>query len=109
VIDGAISAGHARALLAFENPEAMAQRSIAEGLTVRDLEHLAQRDDSSGEGPAPLRKQGNKDPNVADLERELSDLLGISVSIDAKGEAGRVSIRYSSLEQLDHLLLKLRN
>jgi ParB family transcriptional regulator, chromosome partitioning protein len=109
VMEGALSAGHARALLAFENPEAMAQRSISEGLTVRDLEQLAQRDDGSRERPSGLRKQGpDKDPNVTDLERELSDLLGINVSIDAKGEAGRVLIRYSSLEQLDLVLMKLR-
>jgi len=109
LMDGALSAGHARALLAFENPEAMAQRSISEGLTVRELEQLAQRDNTSRERRSGSRKQGHdKDPNVADLERELSDLLGISVSIDAKGEAGRVLIRYSSLEQLDLVLMKLR-
>jgi ParB family chromosome partitioning protein len=104
VKDGAISAGHARALLAVENPEAVARRIVEEGLTVRDVEALAQAQASSSEGEsAPGKKAARpeKDANTRALEKTLSDALGMVVDIKNQGERGEIRIRYQSLDQLD--------
>jgi ParB family chromosome partitioning protein len=104
VRDGAISAGHARALLAVENPEAVARRIVEEGLTVRDVEALAQAQASSSEGEsAPGKKAARpeKDANTRALEKTLSDALGMVVDIKNQGERGEIRIRYQSLDQLD--------
>lgn len=109
VTEGALSAGHARALLAFPDPDSVARRALAEGLTVRDLEKLAQESPSTGKS-RPIQTKGlDKDPNIRSLERELTDELGLSVVIDQNGESGRLSISYSNLEQLDMLLARLKN
>lgn len=104
VRDGAISAGHARALLAVENPEAVARRIVEEGLTVRDVEALAQAQASSSESEsAPGKKAARpeKDANTRALEKTLSDALGMVVDIKNQGERGEIRIRYQSLDQLD--------
>lgn len=114
VSNGALSAGHARALLALPNPEAAAQRVLDDGLTVRDLERMAQEHSrSAGAETArrgvPSGKPGEKDPNIRSLERELSDVLGLTVTIDQKGDSGRLTVSYRDLDQLDMVLGRLRN
>jgi ParB family chromosome partitioning protein len=103
--EGAISAGHARALLAVENPEAVARRIVEEGLTVRDVEALAQReqaDDRKPGAPPPGRKpKAVKDADTRALEKTLCDALGMAVEIRNQGERGEIRIRYQSLDQLD--------
>ncbi len=105
VQDGAISAGHARALLAIENPEAVARQIVEQGLTVRDVEAMAQAQASAapGDGPAQGKKgsRSDKDANTRALEKTLSDTLGMAVDIKNQGERGEVRIRYQSLDQLD--------
>ncbi len=109
VTDGSLSAGHARALLALPDPEAAARKAIAEGLTVRDLEKLAQnKPPAVGEKGKPARPS-EKDPNIRSLERDLSDELGLAVGIDANGDGGRLTVTYKTLDQLDMILQKLRN
>lgn len=102
VRDGAISAGHARALLAVDNPEAVARRIIAEGLTVRDVEALAHEGESvAKESPGSRRPKAEKDANTRALEKTLADALGMMVEIRNHGEKGEIRIRYESLDQLD--------
>ncbi len=108
VVDGALSAGHARALLSLPDPEAIARRAVSEGLSVRDLEKLSR----DGEAPKTGKSEGSKgpkDPNIQSLERELTDELGLSVTVDPKGDGGRVTITYKTLEQFDLILSRLRN
>ena len=107
--DGALSAGHARALLAFPDPDAIARRTLSEGLTVRDLEKLAQEKAADGGARSARSKAVPKDANIRSLERELADELGLSVRIEQNGDAGRLAISYSSLDQLDMILSKLRS
>jgi ParB family transcriptional regulator, chromosome partitioning protein len=110
VVEGALSAGHARALLALPDPEGVARRAAAEGLTVRDLEKMAQQRSKAPADDAVARVKANeKDPNIRSLERELSDELGLAVTIDQHGETGRLTVTYKSLEQLDMVLSRLRN
>lgn len=103
VRDGAISAGHARALLAVDNPEVVARRIVEEGLTVRDVEALAQGQQAgAGKEAAGARKpRQDKDPNTRALEKTLGDSLGMTVEIRNQGERGEIRVRYESLDQLD--------
>jgi ParB family chromosome partitioning protein len=106
-----IDMGHARALLALPaaSQVSAAGRIVAQNLSVRDTERLvhALLTPSTRRAKAPRRKQADGD--VARLERDLADVLGANVRIEStrKG-AGRVVIGYSSLEQLDGILVRLR-
>jgi ParB family chromosome partitioning protein len=103
VMEGAISAGHARALLALENPAAAARQIVEQGLTVRDVEALAQARaaEPSRDGTQSQKPRVEKDADTKALEKTLCDALGMSVDIKNHGERGELRIRYESLEQLD--------
>jgi ParB family transcriptional regulator, chromosome partitioning protein len=101
--EGAISAGHARALLTNAEADAIAEQIVAQGLSVRDVEKLAQKSTSRG-----ARKMQEKDSNTRALEKTLGDALGLHVTIAHQGEAGELKIRYKSLDQLDALCRKLK-
>jgi ParB family chromosome partitioning protein len=101
--EGAISAGHARALLTIADADTIAERIVAQGLSVRDVERLAQKT------PRASRKVSqDKDSDTRALEKTLSDALGLFVAIAHRGESGEVRIRYKSLDQLDDLCRKLK-
>lgn len=100
--DGAISAGHARALLAVPDPAATARRIVEKGMTVRDVEQLAQERAKDG-GPSRRSPRPAKDADARGVEKTLSDALGLRVELRSKGEKGELRIRYESLEQLDSL------
>ena len=103
---GKISAGHARALLTMDDADAVAERIVADGLSVRDVERLAQRaPESKG---AETKSKLEKDVDTKALEKALSDVIGLAVSIDHKARGGNVSIRYATLEQLDGLCRRLQ-
>ncbi len=109
LMEGKLSAGHARALLGVEDPESLARLVVARGLNVRQTERLAQewRDGPGNKtsqtktGPAP------KDPDTLGLERDLTALLGLKVTIDFAGKSGSLTIHYRTLEQLDDVLRRL--
>lgn len=105
--DGAISAGHARALLGFKDPDAVARRIIADGLTVRDIERLAQESSDHGSDEKPRKPRPEKDADTRAMEKTLSDALGLTVLISHDGERGELRIRYETLEQLDGLCRRL--
>jgi ParB family chromosome partitioning protein len=105
VRQGALSAGHARALLGLDDPSSAARRIVDEGLTVRDAEAMAQ---AATSGPRARKPAVGKDADTAALEKQLSDLLGMDVVIDHKGERGQIGIRYTSLDQLDELCRRLK-
>jgi ParB family chromosome partitioning protein len=108
---GDLSAGHARALIGLEEPVALAlaQAAAKEQLTVRDVERRAQilRDGKKDQGRSPAPAAA-VDPDIAQLERDLAQRLGLKVTLESKGERGRLILAYASLEQLDDLLRKLR-
>ena len=106
VAEGSISAGHARALLAVKDPDAIARRIVDEGLTVRDIEHLAQRQ-ASDSGVKPRKVREEKDADTRAMEKLLSDTLGLTVVIRHEGERGELRVRYETLEQLDALCRRL--
>lgn len=107
--DGRLSAGHGRALLGAAEPESLAARVAEKGLSVRETERLA------GETKAPSSKQRSsggarpqeKDADTLALERDLSTMLGLRVTIDLRGQGGTLGIHYNTLEQLDDVLHRL--
>lgn len=113
VNDGELSAGHARALLTVADPEAVARQILTQGLTVRDVERIAQRD-TQGEGEGAgnrraARAKPEKDPDTRALEQALEEVLGLVVSIEHKANGGgEVKVRYKTLDQLDNLCRRLR-
>ena len=102
---GRLTAGHARALAAAPDPEALARQVLEQGLNVREAEALARR----AQAPARPASPGasTKDADTRALEEDLSDALGLHVEINDRGGAGEVRVRYGSLEQLDELCRRL--
>lgn len=105
VAAGALSAGHARALLSVSDPDLVARRVVDQGLTVRDVERIAQREaDAPDEALAKPKKPTIRDADTIALERRLSEILGLEVSVEHKGDkGGTVRIKYRTLEQLEAL------
>jgi len=102
----ALSAGHARALIGVEGAEALAREAVRRGLSVRDIEALVQR--RSNPNKAVSGKKAVKDANILAVEKELSDVLGLRVSIiTGKGEKGELRISYSSMEQFEDVRRRL--
>jgi ParB family transcriptional regulator, chromosome partitioning protein len=97
--DGALSAGHARALLTAPDPVALALQVVDRGLNVRQTEALAAAKPRAD--PAEPGRPEAPDPETAALERELSNRLGLKVAIRHAGRGGQVTIRYRDLDQLD--------
>jgi ParB family chromosome partitioning protein len=109
IADGRLSAGHARALIVSRNPLALAQMVIDDGLSVRQIEAALREERRVLEdGGAKVAKIKTKDPNIAALERELTQRLGLKVEIATDGESGSLTIRYRNLDQLDAVLTALR-
>lgn len=97
--DGALSAGHGRALINAENPEELARQIIDEGLSVRDTESLAQERQKK---PNSAAKKPEKDADTRALEKRLSDALGLVISINHKANGtGEIKIKYGDVDQLE--------
>jgi ParB family chromosome partitioning protein len=111
--DGQLSAGHARALITAQDPAGLARKVIQQGLSVRETERLAKKatsDDAAlGSTQPKPRKAVEKDADTRALEGDLSANLGMKVSIqhDNGQESGLITIRYTSLDELDDLCQKL--
>ena len=106
VRNGALSAGHARALIGHDDAEQLARDIVRREMSVRDVEALIQRRGKTKSAHAS--KSSHKDADTRAAERELSDALGLSVSlVSGKGEKGEVRIAYSSLEQFEDVRRKL--
>lgn len=106
VVDGSLSAGHARALLGAQNPEALADEVIRNGLSVRATEalvaRLAQSDVAAARGTPAKDPPKVESADTRALIRRLSSRLGLAVSLSHRAdESGTLTIRYSSLEQLE--------
>jgi len=95
--------GHARALITASDPSLLAQEVVRRGLSVRDTEKLAKsgRTPSERFAPRPL------DADTAALERQLSELLGVGVTVKHGGSGGSLTLAYSTLDQLDMLCQRL--
>lgn len=100
---GQLSSGHARAIATTSDPVRYAREIVSKGLSVRDAERLAQKDSQAGQEPASRSEPEQKDADTLALERSLSDVLGLKVSVSHRARGGNIRIDYKTLEQLDEL------
>ena len=103
---GTLSAGHARTLIGAADPVGLAEKVVQGGLNVRQTEALVKKEKRPAGAAAPAAR---KDPDTAALERRLSDMLGLKVAIDFRGETigGKITVQYSTLDQLDEVIRRL--
>lgn len=108
LVSGALSAGHARAIVGHPHAAALAARIVQGKLSVREAEKLAKAPFASL-APKTATRPTPKDPDTIQIEHELTAALGLGVTIDHTpgGEGGRLILRYKSLTQLDDLLRAL--
>jgi ParB family chromosome partitioning protein len=109
LIEGRVSEGHARALLALPTPEAQAaalRTVMAQDLNVRQTEELVRK--LSGEKP-PRKPKPATLPEVAELEERLRTSLGTKVTLRSGRKGGTVTIHYYSDEELNALMGRLLN
>jgi ParB family chromosome partitioning protein len=110
VVSAELTAGHARALVGAQNPALLAQEVISKGLSVRQTEKLAA--DDAGRSIQKRDKSAKgltlKDPNILALEKEITEKLGLKVTVSMAGEFdGTLSVDFKSLDQLDDVLQRL--
>ena len=104
IISGQLSMGHARALIGVPNNVTLAKEIISKKLSVRQTEK------NTASYKKTKVKKIFKDPNIVDLEKELSEKIGLKTSIhfNEEGSSGSLTLYYSDLEQLDNLMKKLK-
>ena len=103
---GQLTAGHARALVTADDAEALADEIVRRGLSVRETERLVKSKGPSSSSAKQPRKNGpEKDADTVALEQDLSSATGLQIAIGHENgsEAGTVSIRYRTLEELDRI------
>jgi ParB family chromosome partitioning protein len=105
VRDGAISAGHARALIGTANAGDLARQIVAKGLSVRETERLVKAQSMIKPPATKTAKAPEKDADTRALEADLSANLRMTVRINHSpaGESGQLLISYDSLDDLDML------
>ena len=107
VAAGVLSAGHARALLGLPDAaamERMAQRIVAEGLSVRTVEELVTLGDDDTPAPRRAPRAGTRRPQLDDLAADLSDRLETRVRIALGQRKGRLTVEFASVEDLNRIL-----
>jgi ParB family chromosome partitioning protein len=110
LVEGTLTAGHARSLLSLPDPEAqsaLALRAAAEGLSVRQVEELVR---SYAEHPAsapPPSKAAESDPSVAEVEEILSEQLATKVRVTMGKRRGKIMVEFSGREDLERIVSEI--
>jgi ParB family chromosome partitioning protein len=113
LLNGDITMGHARAVATAPDPEALTKEIVSRGLSVRQAEDRAKQAKSApGPGYDIARASARNavktvNADLAALERQLGDILGLKVQVTHKGQGGTVTLHYSSLDQLDMVCQRL--
>ena len=106
VAAGVLSAGHARSLLAIEDPEVqdrLAARVIAEGISVRALEEIVAMRDVDQAAPRVVRKKPVA-PGLVDLAERLSDRFETRVKVDLGRSKGKITVEFGSIDDLQRIV-----
>jgi ParB family chromosome partitioning protein len=106
VAAGVISAGHARSLLAVEDPDVqdrLAARVVAEGISVRGLEEIVAVGEA-GTRKTAVRRRMPTAPGLSDLAERLSDRLETRVKVDLGQRKGRITVEFASLDDLRRIV-----
>jgi len=108
VVEGTLTMGHARALIGAPDPEKLARIVVERDLSVRETEKLAReaKPRAAGKGGAGLSDLG-ANADIAALERQLGDVLGLNVKISYGDKGGAMTLAYSTLDQLDMICQRL--
>lgn len=107
VADGRLSMGHVRPLVGVGAAEALASEIVEKGLSVRAAEALVNKAKRPPKIEYKSMPERGSDADIALLERQLSEVLGLKVSIGHKAGAGTVSVAYATLDQLDMICQRL--
>ena len=102
-----LSMGHARALIGVPDAFELANEIIKKKLSVRDIEKRASKFKKQYK---QHKKRELKDPNITDLEKELSEKIGLKTTIEfnEEGSSGSLTLYYSNLDQLDDIMRRLK-
>ena len=106
VAAGVLSAGHARSLLAVEDPDLqdrLAQRVVAEGISVRGLEEIVAVGDTGSNAPRTTRRRPTA-PGLVDLADRLSDRFETRVKVDLGRSKGKITVEFASMEDLQRIV-----
>ena len=104
ITEGIISSGHARAIMNSAFPEQLAKKIVDENLSVRQAERLAKNSKNK------VKKIKLKPTDTIDLERKISEIIGLEVIISDNGKrGGNIKIKYKTLDQLELVTNKLKN
>ncbi len=109
VAAGVLSAGHARALLGLPSGDAierLAQRIVAEGLSVRTVEEIVALGDMNSDDATPTQRRRNKPvaPRLVDLADRLSDRFETRVKVDLGKTKGKITVEFASLDDLERIV-----
>jgi len=102
--EGRLSAGHARTLLGADDPEALARSIIERGMSVRDTEAMVQTGKLVQKS---AKSRVDRDPDIVAFEDRLRGAIGLACQIKPKAKGGTLTIRYTSLDQLDRIARQL--
>lgn len=109
---GALTMGHARALIGYENAVSLANQAVAQKLSVRDVERMVKAGSAPAESErrkARTSRDPAKDADIAAVQGHLEEFLGLPVKIktDVDPRSGTVTIKYRTLDQLDLVCQRL--
>jgi len=108
VAAGVLSAGHARALLGLpsgDGQERLAQRIVAEGLSVRSVEEIVAMGEAPGDDAAPARRRNRPvAPRLVDLADRLSDRFETRVKVDLGKTKGKITVEFASIDDLERIV-----
>ena len=113
VAAGVLSAGHARALLGLDNverQERLAERIVAEGLSVRTVEELVQLDDGGADGGTAERKPASRRPQapaLVELADRLSERFETRVKVDLGRSKGKITIEFATIDDLERIVASM--
>jgi ParB family chromosome partitioning protein len=108
--EGALTMGHARALVGRDEAESLAEKAVSDGLSVREMEALTRKPRKSrSDTPSAHSHQSENDADITAVQGHLEEFLGMPVKIttDVTPNTGSVTIRYRTLDQLDLICQRL--
>ena len=106
ISSGTLSAGHARALVSINDERMQIALAETEGLSVRDIERLA---DANKKTPRSAAKVKKKSADIVGVEEDLKDIFGTKVNLVEKGKRGKIEIEYYSRDELERLIEIMRS
>ncbi|MBA4009791.1 MAG: chromosome partitioning protein ParB [Erythrobacter sp.] len=106
---GKLTMGHARALIGRDDARELAAIAVAEGLSVRDIETLTKKPTKRPEAPSEPAYVSTENADIVAVQQHLEEFLGLTVKIKPESDPrkGTITIRYTTLDQLDLLCQRL--